>query len=69
MQTVDVIWACLNTNQDHLFAIFALSHSFISREDNLSYPSKLDISNQNLTREVYVVEIKRHGGGLDILAK
>jgi hypothetical protein len=56
MQTVDVIRACLNTNQDHLFAIFASSHSFISREDNLSYPSKLDISNQNLTREVYVVK-------------
>mmetsp|Transcript_65885 Transcript_65885/g.104524 ORF Transcript_65885/g.104524 Transcript_65885/m.104524 type:complete len:356 (-) Transcript_65885:94-1161(-) len=36
VQTVDVIWAGLDTHQDHLLAIFAASHCFICGEDNLA---------------------------------
>eukprot|EP00438_Fugacium_kawagutii_P021531 Skav233416 [mRNA] locus=scaffold892:189033:189747:- [translate_table: standard] len=35
MQTMDVIRAGLDANQDHLLTIFASSHGFISRKDNL----------------------------------
>ena len=35
MQTMDVIWAGLDTHQDNLVTIFSASHSFISWEDNL----------------------------------
>ena len=43
VQTVDVIWAGLDTNQDHLLAIFAAAHSFICGEDNLM--AELQVTN------------------------
>ena len=43
VQTVDVIWAGLDTNQDHLLAIFAAAHCFICGEDNLM--AELQVTN------------------------
>jgi hypothetical protein len=45
VQTVDVIWAGLDTNQDHLLAIFAASHCFICGEDNLM--AELQVTNSS----------------------
>jgi hypothetical protein len=45
VQTVDVIWAGLDTNQDHLLAIFAAAHCFICGEDNLM--AELQVTNSS----------------------